>query len=107
MEINGSLIINEQQCLLRGLHLDLARRPLQINTILNIIKRMNICNLNTLHLHLTDDQGIAINSTILNFNEGLTFEDQILIKQTCDQNNIEIIPEIDIPGHTIALRSIL
>ena len=92
---------------IRGLHLDPARRFLNIDTVLNIIKYASKCYINVLHLHLTDDQGIAFESKTLDFHEGWTIKEQHKLYKTCKKYNINIIPEIDIPGHTFALRSIL
>lgn len=99
---------------LRGLHLDPARRQLTCEKILEIVQKMAIFKLNTLHLHLTDDQGIAIEIDTLSFYgtkrgeyHTLTIEEQERIGDLCEKLGIDIIPEIDIPGHTVALRSLL
>jgi hypothetical protein len=89
----------------RGLHLDPARRHLELNTVLRIIDRAAKCKINVLHLHLTDDQGIAFESKF--FAGGWTIKEQEIIYEACRKHGIEIVPEIDIPGHTVALRSIL
>ncbi|MBT5420114.1 MAG: family 20 glycosylhydrolase, partial [Candidatus Cloacimonetes bacterium] len=98
--------IYDKRMNIRGLHLDPSRRPLTINTVLNIIDKLGACGINTLHLHLSDDQGFAIESEVLDFHKGWSIEEQNMIYERCKQYNIDIIPEIDIPGHTIALRSI-
>lgn len=94
-------------CRLRGLHLDPARRILTPQIICQIIKRSAQSHINTLHLHLTDDQGIAVNLETLGFDKGWTIDEQLLIVDTCKKYNLDIITEIDIPGHTVALRSLL
>jgi hypothetical protein len=97
------------QMKIKGLHLDPARRRLTKDKILEIVSYMSKCGLNTLHLHLTDDQGIGIDLETISFYEsgGLTFKDQEEIGEVCEAQGIDIIPEIDIPGHTTALRSII
>lgn len=92
---------------IRGLHIDPARRLLNYNTVLTIIDKLTKCNINTLHIHLTDDQGIACESNVLNFHGGWTINEQEQIYKKCSKNHINIIPEIDIPGHSMALRSII
>lgn len=94
---------------IRGLHLDPARRRLTCDKVLEIIDRMSMYGLNVLHLHLTDDQGIGLDIETLNFYGygGWTIPEQIKIADACERHNIDIVPEIDIPGHTVALRSII
>ena len=92
---------------LRGLHIDPARRLIPIDIVKFIIKKATQCHINTLHLHLTDDQGIAIENATLDYHGGWTIDEQESIYEECKKHNIDIIPEIDIPGHTAALRSIL
>lgn len=97
------------QMKIKGLHLDPARRRLTKDKILEIVSYMRKCGLNTLHLHLTDDQGIGLDLKTISFYEskGLTIEDQEEIGEVCEAQGIDIVPEIDIPGHTAALRSII
>jgi hypothetical protein len=94
---------------IRGIHCDPARRPISIKTIKKIIKKSSECGINTLHLHLTDDQGIAFESNVLNYhyNNTWSINEQEEIYKYATKYNIDIIPEIDIPGHSVALRSIL
>jgi hypothetical protein len=92
---------------IRGIHCDPARRPISVKTIKKIIKRSSECGINTLHLHLTDDQGIAFESNILNYHGGWSIDEQEEIYEYAKKYNIDIIPEIDIPGHSVAIRSII
>ena len=92
---------------IRGLHLDPARRFFGVTQLLQIVELASKCGINTLHLHLSDDQGIAIESNVLNFHSGWTINEQNIIYETCKKLGIDIIPEFDIPGHSVALRSIL
>ena len=94
---------------IRGLHLDPARRRLSCDKVLEIIDRMNMYGLNVLHLHMTDDQGIGLDIETINFygHGGWTIQEQMKIADACERYNIDIVPEVDIPGHTVALRSII
>jgi hypothetical protein len=92
---------------IRGLHIDPARRPLSIDIITKIIEGLDENVINTLHIHLTDDQGITMNSNVLHFKGGWTINETKKIYEMCRKKGIDIIPEIDIPGHTVAIRSIL
>ena len=94
---------------IRGLHLDPARRRLSCDKVLEIIEKMAVYGLNVLHLHLTDDQGIGLDIETINFRGygGWTVQEQVQIADACERHNIDIVPEIDIPGHTVALRSVI
>lgn len=93
----------------RSLLLDPARHFLPIEDIKFYIDQMIRYKYNTLQLHLTDDQGWRIQ---IKKHPGLTQtgnyytqeELQVLI-QYATERNVEIIPEIDIPGHTVAALS--
>jgi len=93
--------------IIRGLHLDPARRFFSTETLFAIVDRAARCGINTLHLHLSDDQGIAIESQVLNYHGGWSIAEQSAIADYCHARNIDIVPEIDIPGHSVALRSLL
>ena len=95
----------------RGLHLDLCRHFLPAPIIIKIINLMGDLDLNTLHLHLSDDQSIPFESEKYpeikeNYPQSLSIQDQIDIANSCKHNNIRIIPEIDIPGHSAAFMHI-
>lgn len=92
---------------IRGLHLDPARRQLTSETVIDIIKKVKQYDINTIHLHLTDDQGIAFSSDILNYQKGWSKNEMINISNEAKKLNIQIILEIDIPGHSYCLRSLL
>lgn len=92
---------------IRGLHIDPARRNIRCDTVIDILEQIKNYNINTLHIHLTDDQGIAFSSKILNYSGGWTKDEMIRIATCAKEHNIQIIPEIDIPGHSYALRSLL
>lgn len=105
----------------RALMLDPARHFLPLNDIKFFINKMADYKYNTLQLHLTDDQGWRIEikkypklTQVGAFREengadngpdnGYYTQDQLkeLIAYAA-QRHVEIIPELDIPGHTVAL----
>lgn len=93
---------------IRGLHLDLARHFIEVPTILRIIETMAALKLNTLHLHLSDDQGFPVEFEAfphIQPAQRLTVADQETIAQACAQRGIQVIPELDIPGHVRAFLS--
>ena len=96
----------------RGLSIDCARQFYPINTIMDIIEQMSLVKLNVLHWHLTDDQGWRIESTRYpklhqqHGNEFYSHAEIIDLIKFADTRGVEIIPEIDIPGHVSSLLAV-
>lgn len=112
----------------RGMHLDVARHFFPIEFVKKYIDIMALHNMNTFHWHLTDDQGWRVEikkhpklteigairaKTVIGRNSG-EFDDtpyggfytQAQIKevvQYAQERYITVIPEIDLPGHTLAV----
>lgn len=101
----------------RGFHLDIVRHFFGIEDIYTVIDIISTYNINRLHLHLTDDQGWRIeidgrpeltekgsaNDASGGAGGYLTFEDYENIQDYAALYGIEVVPEIDLPGHTNAL----
>lgn len=113
----------------RGLMIDVARHFLPIRELVRIVDLMAMHRLNTLHLHLTDDQGWRIpidayprlvdvgswrSGTQQGADDVLSPEDgrphgghytkaqlRELVAYAADRG-IEVVPEIDVPGHSQA-----
>lgn len=115
----------------RGMHMDVSRHFFDMDEVKRYIDIMAIHKLNILHWHLTDDQGWRLeikkypqltetgavrNKTIIGhirnsrkydetpYGEGCFFtQDQVReIIGYAAAKGIEIIPEIDLPGHMLA-----
>ena len=115
----------------RGMHLDVSRHFFDMDMVKKYIDVMEIHKLNTLHWHLTDDQGWRIEikkypklteygslrkETLVGhlsssetydgtpYGEGMWYtQDQIReIIAYAAAKGIEVIPEIDLPGHMLA-----
>lgn len=113
----------------RGMHLDEARHFFGIETVKKYLDIMAYHKLNTFHWHLTDDQGWRVeikkypeltqigsirNGTCIrrNYktNDGVPYgqgmwytQDQVReIVNYAAQRGIDVIPEIDLPGHMLA-----
>lgn len=109
-------IIDYPKYAYRGMMLDVARHFFTINDVKRLIDLISLYKINTLHLHLTDDQGwrIEIKSwPKLTHIGGITqvgggtggFYTQSEVKEIiayAGLHGVTIIPEIDIPGHTNA-----
>lgn len=90
----------------RALMLDPARNFLPVESVKFYIDQMTRYKYNVLQLHLTDDQGwrIEIKKHPHLASEKHYTQDQLKdIIRYAAQRNIEIVPELDIPGHTVAL----
>lgn len=90
----------------RAIMLDPARHFLPIEDIKFFIDQMVKYKFNVLQLHLTDDQGWRIHIKShphLASKEHYTHEEIRDLIAYASQHNIEIIPEVDIPGHTVAI----
>jgi len=95
--------------MIKGLHIDPCRHFIECDTILKTIDLMAKLGFNTLHLHLSDDQSMPFESNKypqIKFKHMLTIQDQCNIALACRNYNIDIIPELDIPGHSQAFRYI-
>ncbi len=115
----------------RGMHMDVSRHFFDMDMVKKYLDVMEIHKLNTLHWHITDDQGWRIEikkypkltevgsirkETLVGhlntgteydgtpYGEGCWFsQDQIReIIAYAAAKGIEIIPEIDLPGHMLA-----
>ena len=115
----------------RGLHMDVSRHFFTMDEVKKYIDVMEIHKLNTLHWHLTDDQGWRLeikkyprltevgavrNKTLIGhasdnagfdntpYGEGCyyTQEDVKEILEYAASKGITVIPEIDLPGHMLA-----
>ncbi len=108
----------------RGMHLDVSRHFFSTEEVKRFIDMMTLHKLNTLHWHLTDDQGWRVEikkyplltevggmrkGTVIrkewgNYDNipygGFYTQDEIReIVKYADENGITVIPEIDLPGH--------
>ena len=92
----------------RALMLDPARNFLPVEDVKHFIDQMAKFKYNVLQLHLTDDQGwrVAIHShPRLASQRHYTQEDLREIINYAALRHIEVVPEVDIPGHTVAILS--
>lgn len=103
----------------RGLHLDVSRHFLSVSSVKRYLRIMNALKLNKFHWHLTDDQGWRIESKLFpalcekgayrvepdgSRHGGFYTQDEIReIVSYADDLGIEVIPEVDLPGHTLAI----
>jgi hexosaminidase len=119
MQLPYLAIEDYPECEWRGLHLDVSRHFFAAEEVCSYLDKMASIKLNRFHWHLTDDQGWRIEShkfpklnTIAAWrkeSDGSSyggFYTQKEIKQVvryATELGIEVIPEIDIPGHSQAI----
>lgn len=94
----------------RGLHLDVARHFFDANEVKKIIEQISLAKMNVLHWHLSDDQGWRIESRkypLLHETSGdyYTQEEIRDVVRFAKERGVEVIPEIDMPGHVRAILS--
>lgn len=112
----------------RGLMVDICRHFFDVETLKQIVELMSQVKLNKLHLHLSDDQGFRLQieqypmlTAIGSIRQGsevvkdgkryvdevpyggyLTKDDVRELVKFAAERNVEVIPEIDVPGHSVA-----
>lgn len=112
----------------RGMHLDCARHFFTVEFLKQYIDLLALHNMNVFHWHLTDDQGWRLEikrypnltrigsvrtGTVIGNNSDMddhvpyggfyTQEQAREIVAYARERYIEVIPEIDVPGHTMAV----
>lgn len=100
---------------IRGLHIDICRHFISPEVVIRIANMMARIKLNTLHLHMSDDQAFPVQFENV---YGQPFgheagrpawsvEDQKRVASCCAARDIQVIPEIDMPGHCTAAKKSL
>lgn len=100
----------------RGLMLDCARRWWPAELLHRVLDQVAFSGGNRLHLHLTDDQGWRLPSAAKNvprqahnLRAGERGPGTYSARELCDlvrhgrELGIELLPEVDLPGHSMAL----
>lgn len=112
----------------RGAHLDIARHPMTADSVKVYIDMLALHGINKFHWHLTDDQGWRLEikkypklAEISSYRPGtmigndwdafdtipvsgyITQEEAKDIVNYAAERHIQVIPEIDLPGHMVAV----
>ena len=102
----------------RGVMLDCSRHFRTVDELKECIRQLSFFKLNVLHLHLTDNQGwrLALDKYPDLAQKGSYYEDfpelsgKYYTKEDlkevvgyAEARGVEIIPEVDLPGHSLAL----
>lgn len=88
----------------RGMMVDLARDYHEIRHLYEYVDLCRFYKIRYLHLHFTDDQSYTLPSRVFpklsTPGRFYSFEDLAAFNAYAEENGVEIIPEIDVPGHT-------
>jgi hexosaminidase len=93
----------------RGLMIDVSRHFIPLEVMKRNIDGMAAVKLNTLHLHLSDDEGFRVESRnapklqeLASDGESYT-QDQIReLLSYARERGVRVVPEFDIPGHAVS-----
>lgn len=101
----------------RGLMLDPARNFLPIEDVKKFVEAIAACKFNVLHFHLSDDQGWRVEIKNPKYKKlmsvgaqknkpegtrGYYTQDEIKdLIEFAEKHHVEVIPEIDMPGHNM------
>ena len=95
----------------RGLSFDCARHFFSHEEVKKVIEGLSLAKINVLHWHLADDQGWRIESKVFPelHSTGTEYYTQDQIRDVvafARSRGVEMIPEIDMPGHTSAILAV-
>lgn len=127
--LEGLAIVDGPAFAWRGVHLDVARHFFGVETVVRLLDQLAAHRMNKLHLHLNDDQGWRIEvpawprlTKVGAMRTGSPVghqrddrrdevphggfyraEDVVTIVEHARRRQIQVIPEIDLPGHAQAV----
>lgn len=103
-------IVDNPDCSWRGIMIDLARDFHDFSMLLEYIDLCRFFKLHTIHLHFSDDGSYTLPSRAFpklpNEGEHYTEEQIKELNDYAARRGIEIMPEIDLPGHSTHMRSV-
>jgi hypothetical protein len=114
--VDGCVIGDSPAFEIRGYMHDVGRGYIEFDELLHEIELLSHYKINTFHWHLTDNQGWRLESKIypqLNADSSYTrkkgkyytIEQAKALVEFAHQHGVEVIPEIDMPGHSEAFRN--
>ena len=106
----AALIDDQPRFAWRGLSLDVSRHFLSVETIQRTLDGMAAVKLNVLHWHLSDDEGIRVESKKFprlqqagSLGDYYTQAQIRSIVAYAAARGIRVVPEFDVPGHATAI----
>ena len=102
-------VTDKPDCGYRALMIDLARKWHTVEEITDYIDLCYLYKIKFIHLHFTDSQGYTLPSDIFprlpTVGKSYTKADIEHLNAYAMARNIEIIPELDIPGHSAKMKA--
>ncbi|XP_044975043.1 beta-hexosaminidase 3-like [Hordeum vulgare subsp. vulgare] len=100
-------IVDKPRFPYRGLLIDTARHYLPVPVIKSVIDSMAYSKLNVLHWHIVDEQSFPLeipsypklSNGAYSYSEKYTINDAIDIVQYAERRGVNVLAEIDVPGH--------
>ncbi|CAL5094964.1 unnamed protein product [Urochloa decumbens] len=94
----------------RGLLIDTSRHYLPVPVIKSVIDSMTFSKLNVLHWHIVDEESFPLQipsypklwNGAYSYSERYTIDDAIDIVQYAEQRGVNVLAEIDVPGHALS-----
>ena len=113
LSYNGSLfegsLKSSPDCGYRGVMIDLARNWHPFSYLIGYVDMCWLFGIKTLHLHFTDDQSYTLPSEIFPLlstpGRHYTREELAELDRYAFARGVEIMPEIDVPGHCISFQT--
>lgn len=109
----GLAIIDRPRLAWRGLLVDVGRCYLPLDDLRTLVDMLSTIKLNALHLHLTDNWGWRIDlddapeATADVADAKYTHSDLEAISSYAAERFVTVIPEIEVPGHSLAVLDAL
>ncbi|MBQ9974157.1 MAG: family 20 glycosylhydrolase [Oscillospiraceae bacterium] len=109
LSVPDTAICDAPVCNYRGIMLDFARGIRPYEKLIDDVILAAKARMNTLHLHLCDAQGVAVELDSVPQDiiwEGAYTKEQMRqLAELCDVLALEIIPEYDLPAHAISMTT--
>ena len=109
LSVPSYTILDQPDCSYRALMVDLARQWHSPDQVKDYIDLCYLYKIKFIHLHFTDNESYTLPSEALPSlttpNRSYSKQDIADLNQYCLERNIEIIPEIDMPGHASCFTS--
>ncbi|WP_095139513.1 family 20 glycosylhydrolase [Pseudomonas sp. Irchel s3a10] len=101
-ELTRCIVIDAPAFAERSVMIDMGRRQFTPDWMICLIQEMAWNQLNTLHLHLTDNEGVRVifpSYPDLSSSDSWSAADLKRVLDTAASYYVQVIPELDMPGH--------
>lgn len=107
-EIPTITIEDRPSCSYRSFMIDLGRNPHSLESLRETIDLLWYYKMDSLHLHLTDDQRFAFPSQafpkLQTQSDKITWDEFAELEIYAQTRGVTLIPELEVPGHSTLLR---